>query len=261
MKENGVLLFSKNFLDENFDSDILIGFFASIANFSREALNSVVKNVDLGANNRLVLHAIPEEKLLGAIIGSSLDNTELINEILLNVMLDFIDNFSPNYEIEQIKNANMEKLIDDNLKSRIMQSPRQRYVLSWFMVGPLSYFLMLISIYVTQLLYSFFNVDILLFSQTQIFTELMPALAFLSTANVFILFLLPNLILGYLTPSKKVAYLSSIIHLSVVLTLYSFSTEPLFAFIIVAYLPFAFFLAIIFCYIGLRLSWKKKLVK
>ena len=55
MQENGVLLYSKNFLKEKFDSNLLVGFFASIANFSREALNSVVKNMDLGEDNKLIL--------------------------------------------------------------------------------------------------------------------------------------------------------------------------------------------------------------
>ena len=88
MRENGELLYVKNFLKEKYDSNILIGFFTSIANFSREALGTIVKNLDLGENNKLILTPIPESELLAAAIVSEKDHNELINKIL-NKLSDF----------------------------------------------------------------------------------------------------------------------------------------------------------------------------
>ncbi len=51
LDENGILLYSKEFTrEEQYDDNLLIGFFTSIANFSREALGTAVKNVNLGEN-------------------------------------------------------------------------------------------------------------------------------------------------------------------------------------------------------------------
>lgn len=48
LDEHGILLYSKEFVKEQqYDDNILIGFFTSIANFSREALGTAVKNVNL----------------------------------------------------------------------------------------------------------------------------------------------------------------------------------------------------------------------
>ena len=60
LDESGILLYSKEFSrEEQYDDNLLIGLFTSIANFSREALGTAVKKVNLGENNKLIL--IPHE--------------------------------------------------------------------------------------------------------------------------------------------------------------------------------------------------------
>ena len=93
MDENGLLLYSKNFMKHQYDENILIGFFTSIANFSREALGGVVKNLNLGQNNKLILLPNTEERLLCAAIVGDNDNEDLISRILKNVLQDFIDTY------------------------------------------------------------------------------------------------------------------------------------------------------------------------
>ena len=86
MDENGILLYSKDFIKQHYDENLLIGFFTSIANFSREALGTEVKNVDIGESNKLVLVPIQEERILGAAIVSNRDNDELVTQILKNIL-------------------------------------------------------------------------------------------------------------------------------------------------------------------------------
>jgi len=64
LDESGILLYSKEFTrEEQYDDNLLIGFFTSIANFSREALGTAVKNVNLGENNKLILVPNEDERL------------------------------------------------------------------------------------------------------------------------------------------------------------------------------------------------------
>lgn len=105
LDEHGILLYSKEFVrEQKYDDNILIGFFTSIVNFSREALGTAVKNVNLGENNKLILVPFEDEGLLGAAIVSSHDNNELVTKIIRNITQEFIDSYSPEYNQEKIIN-------------------------------------------------------------------------------------------------------------------------------------------------------------
>jgi len=255
LDENGFLLYSKNFMKEKYDENILIGFFSSIANFSREALGGLVKNVDLGENNKLILIPNSEERILGATVVSTNDNNDLVTLIVKNIMQDFIDSYSPDYDLETIYPDDMERIINNNLRGKIMPSPRIKLLLSWLIVGFLCYFLILLSINVTSFMYTSFNLN-RFFTPEQLFTRFMPILILLSTINIIILFLLPNLILGFLSLNWKIATLNSFIYLGITITLYFYSTEPNFAYIIVGHLPLSLIFSLFFLFIGTRYSSK-----
>ena len=120
MDENGRLLYSKDFVrEQKYDDNLLVGFFTSITNFSREALGTAVKNIDLGENNKLIIIPKQEESLLGAAIVSSNDNNELVAKILKNILREFIDSYAPDYDIEKIIQEEMEKNIQSILKGAL----------------------------------------------------------------------------------------------------------------------------------------------
>ena len=256
LDENGILLYSKNYMKKKYDQNILIGFFSSISNFSREALGTIVKNVDLGENNKLILVPISEERILGAAIVSDNDNNTLVRLILTNIMQDFIDAFSPDYDPDTIFPDDMERIINNNLKGKTMQSPRIRMLMSWLIAGPISYFLILLSINVTYFMYDSFGIN-RLFTPEQLFRRFMPILILLSTANIIILFLLPNLVLGFLALNWKIAVLNSFIYLGITITLYFYSIAPNFAYIIIGHLPLTLIFSLFFLFIGKRYSSKK----
>ncbi|MFX1503405.1 MAG: hypothetical protein ACFFDH_20750 [Promethearchaeota archaeon] len=255
MDENGILLYSKNFTEKKYDENILIGFFSSIANFGREALGTVVKNVDLGENNKLILVPNEEERILGAAVVGTSDNNDLVTVILKNMMQDFIDSYSPDYDPESIFPDEMEEIFNTNLKGKIMQKSIVRILLSWLIVGPLSYLLIYLSINVTLFIFQYFNLN-RFYNAEQLFTTFMPILILLSTVNIIILFLPPNLIFGFLSPNWKIASLNSFIFLGVTITLYFFSSEPQFAYIVVGQLPLTLIFSLFFLFIGIRYSSK-----
>lgn len=256
MDEQGFLLFSKNFMKKQYDDNILIGFFTSIANFSREALNSIVKNVDLGENNKLILYPNVEENLLGAAIVNSNDNNELVSSILKEIMLEFVNLYAPDYDPEKVIQEDIEKVINNNLKGKTLTSPFRRLFLSWIIVGPITPFLIFLSIYATVFIYETLDLNRLL-TPEQLFTRFMPALILLSTANIILSFLLPNLILGYLSPNWKIALINSLIHFTLSIVLYSVSAEPNFVYIVLGQLPLTLIFSLFFMFLGTRLSSKR----
>ncbi|MFX1572481.1 MAG: hypothetical protein ACFFB0_07005 [Promethearchaeota archaeon] len=256
LDENGILLYSKNYMEKNYDQNILIGFFSSISNFSREALGTIVRNVDLGENNKLILVPNIEERILGAAIVSANDNNALVRLILTNILQDFIDTFSPDYDPDLIFPEDMDTIINNNLKRKTMLSPRIRLILSWSIAGPLSYFLILLSINVTYFIYDLFRLNRFI-NPDQLFTRFMPYLILLSTANIIILFLLPNLILGFLASTWRIALLNSFIYFAITITLYFYSVAPNFAYIIVGHLPLTLIFSLFFLFVGMRYSSKK----
>jgi len=160
LDENGILLYSKEFTrEEQYDDNLLIGFFTSIANFSREALGTAVKNVNLGENNKLILVPNEDERLLGAAIVSSNDNNELVTKIIKEILQEFIDSYSPEYDQEKIIQEEMEKVIQDVLLTKIIHSPIVRVTVSWLINIPFTILLIFVSINATLLIYAAFNLN------------------------------------------------------------------------------------------------------
>ncbi len=256
MDDKGKLLYHKDFSrEQKYDDNLLIGFFTSITNFSREALGTEVKTVNLGENNKLIIVPRQDERLIGAAIVSSNDNNELVANILKSILQEFIDSYSPDYDTEKIIQEEMEKNIRSNLKGKVMSSPIIRVVISWLINGSLIYPLILLSIYATLFVFAAFDLDRFLYGD-DLFTKFFPALILLSTGNIIILFLFPNFLFGILSPNRKVAIVNSIIHLVVTIILFAYSTEPFFAYIVIGHLPLTLIFSLFFLFVGIRFSSK-----
>ena len=257
LDENGILLYSKDFTrEELYDDNLLIGFFTSIANFSREALGTVVKNVNLGENNKLILVPHEDERLLGAAIVSSRDNNELVIKIIKEILQEFIDSYSPDYDQEKILHEDMEKIIQDVLRTKIIHSPIIRNVLSWLINVPLTFLLIFVSINVTLLIYAAFNLT-QYFNWDQLFSRFFLSLILISTANIVILFLFPNLLFGFLSTNRNISVINSLLHLGATVALFFYSSEPAFAYIVIGFLPLTLIFTLFFLFIGIRFSSKR----
>lgn len=244
MQENGVLLYSKNFVKEKFDSNLLVGFFASIANFSREALNSVVKNMDLGDENKLILQPMIKEKLITAAIVNSADNNDLINKILNNIVLDFINEVLDEESVENIDNVQVEKIVKENLKRKNFPSQNKLIILSFIILLPLLLAILSVSIFLTNLFEDWF-------------TAIETALMLYSVINLLLLTIFPNLISGLLTPSKKMVLINSLLIITIEIVVYSFFVKQLFRQITIANLPINLILSLAFAYMGQRIAARR----
>ena len=245
MQENGVLLYSKNFKEEKFDSNILIGFFASIANFSREALNSVVRNMDLGDDNKLILQHIAKEKIIVAAIVSSTDNNDLINKIVKNILLDFVNELLIDEDnVENIDNFLVDEIVKENLKRKSFPSQHKLIIISFMILIPLLIGLLSISIVLTNE----FGDWIINFA---------PALMLYSSINLLFLTAVPNLISGILSPSRKVVVMNSLIIMLLEVIAYLFLVDFLFRQIIMANLPINLILSLAFGFAGQRISARR----
>jgi len=261
MDENGRLLYSKNFeKEQKYDDNLLVGFFTSITNFSREALGTAVKTVNLGENNKLIIVPKQDERLLGAAIVSSNDNNELVAKVLKNILQEFIDSYSPDYDTEKIIQEEMEKNIQSNLKGKVISSTIIRVGISWLINGSLIYPLILLSIFTTLFIFTAFDLTQYLYGD-DLFTRFFPALILLSTGNIIILFLFPNYLFGILSPNRRIAIANSIIHLVVTIVLFAYSAEPTFAYIVIGHLPLTLIFSLFFLFAGIRFSSKRFLKK
>ncbi|MFX1257365.1 MAG: hypothetical protein ACFFAN_05880 [Promethearchaeota archaeon] len=264
MKENGMLLYSKNYLEEKekkYDDNILIGFFASLVNFGREAMHTIIQYLDLGHDNKLILLSKSEEKLLAAAIVGSIDDNDLIKKILQNIMQDFISAFSPEYNPDEINIEEVEEIIEDNLKGKISRSLIQRLFFSLLLLIPLSIFLNILNLMTGEAIAQDIYLEEDLYTSEEIYTEIMPAMVLISLFILLIVFVLPNLISGYLCLNIRVAFINSIIYIFLVVIIYFYLVESVFAYVILFYMPLVLIISITCAYIGFKLASKRKIVK
>lgn len=261
IQSNGVLLYSRNFMDVEFDHNILIGFFTSVANFSREALERMVKFVDLGRDEKLVLHEVLEEDLFGAAIVDTKDNDELVHELLNKILQEFIAEYGPYYNPEKIYDERMDTVVDEILKGKTSYSLVKRFIVSWFVLGPMAVILTFAAVAGTLYFLDTFYSGERLFTQSEIFSRLMPQMAILAFIILIIVFGITNLFSGYITLDLRIGFFNSVIYIIVVLLSYIYSVNPVFAYIILAYSPLVLIISFGATYIGYKLAVKKKLLK
>ncbi len=268
LKFNGTLLFSLSdpgrthaIEEDKFDDNIMIGFFASIANFSREALEGVVEYIELGHDNKLILFPNSKEKLLSVAIVSSIDDNDLISKILRNIIQDFIGEYGPDYNPDKIRKEEMLHIIRENLEGKTSYSLRNRIIISWFVLIPLVFFLNYLNITTRDYIFQYLYLDKEVYTQEEIYSEVMPSMVWISLIVLIIVFILPNFISGYLVLNEKFAYLNSVLYIILITSIYFFTIESLFAYVIIAYLPFVFLMSIGFAYIGFSLAKKRKIIR
>jgi len=262
MRFNGTLLYSKNFSEgERFDDNILISFFASLANFSREALESEIEYIDLGHDNKLILFPHASEQLLATAIVSSIDENALIMKILKNILEDFIGAFAPEYNPDKIREEEMEFIIEENISGKTSYPLIKRLIFSWLLLVPLCVFLNFLNIAYGDYIFQNLYLEQDIYTQDEIYTEVLPRMIRISLIILLIVFILPNLISGYLVLNEKFAYLNSVIYIILIMVIYFYTIESVFAYIIFAYLPLVFLISIGFSYIGFRFAKKRKIIR
>jgi hypothetical protein len=150
----------------------------------------------------------------------------------------------------------MEKVIQDVLRTKIIHSPILRLAVSWLINAPFTILLIFLSINATLFIYEAFNLN-QYFNFDQLFSLFFPVLILLSTGNIIILFLFPNLVFGFLSINRNIAVMNSLIHLGVTVVLFFYSSEPAFTYIVLGALPLTLIFSLFFLFIGIRASSKR----
>ncbi len=259
LNSNGRLIYSKNFIQQEQDDNLLIGFFTSIVNFSREALESIIKFVDLGEGNKLILETKPEEEIFGAAIVSSRDNTALASKILNNILEDFLDDFSPDYNITA-KNVNrVDIIIEINLKRKIAPSLKIRLIETWLILIPLGILLTYFNIMATEYFAS--SLYFRFFSMDEILISIIPQVVLISLAELILVFGIANLIAGYFSLNLKLCAINSSLYFIYILTAYFIYVKPVLALIIITFFPFIIVASLVAFYVGHMLALQRKMLK
>lgn len=262
MKYNGTLLFSKIYAEEGkYDDNILIAFFASLANFGREALNRIIQYMDLGADNKLVLVPLAEEELLAVAIVNPIDDNGLIRNILQNILRDFVDLYTPEYNKDEVNEDVVDPLINENLEGKISYSLKYRLILAWIIVVPISILLIFLNLMAIDYFFEYQEEQVPLYTQEDIFLDVLPQAAFITILELIIVLGFPNFILGYIIIHKFGSFMNSSIYTAIILIIYFYIVEPLFAFLIIYYSPLGVIISLGAAYIGLRIGLKRKMIK
>jgi hypothetical protein len=249
MRQNGSLLYSKIFGTQPLqtEEDILIGFFASTANFSKEALQSMVEDVNLGMGKRLILVSSSREKILAAAIVSITDNRDLIKLILDQFLNHFVTKYQPHFQ--NIDQGACDKIISGILESYTVKFSAKRVFLSWLAQG----FLGTIGFGLVTI---FTQIAFVVFGISANFQNLF-AILLIATIDILILFPLPIFISANIVGRKKNAIINFILYW-IYITILLFTT-PQALLIIYGYFPVIIIIGIAFGWLGLNNVNKKKL--
>jgi hypothetical protein len=248
-------MFSK---EEKYDDNILIGFFASLANFGREALNSIIQYIDLGDNNKLVLSPLMNEKLLAVAIVDSLDDNSLIRRISRNILRDFVDLYAPKFKIDEINDVDMDSIINLNLAGKVSAPLIKRLIMAWVIIIPISVLLIILNIMAIDYFFEY-RPEEPLYTQSDIFTEVLPQAAFITLLELIIVMGFPNFLLGRIIINKIYSFLNSSVYTGAILLTYYYVLDPFFAYIIIFYFPLAVIISLGGAYFGYLLGLKRKI--
>lgn len=253
MKTNGVLLhsYSPNAQD---DTDLITGFSASIANFGREALNTVVETIDFGDNKKLVLHPKYEEKLLLVAIAHKQDNIKLVTTILGEIAEEIIGKYAPKYTLDSLA---VEQIISKSLKGKTVKSKALRQAISWLLIIPISIGLMFLSNFITLFMAELLGLNS---GSVDLFRKFLPSIFLIAFILNMILYVGPSILFGFLSLKKTITIFNSIIYVGISLLMFWLFNINTIVFILMSNIPLSLLLSIVFSFLGVSLGKKKKLI-
>ncbi len=258
-RENGVVLYSRNLKEGTMDDQVLVGFFSSITNFSKEALQSTIQQLDLGADTQLVLHYRPKEEIVIAAIADARDDVDKVKQILSTVITDFIDEYGANVEESQVNATTLTESINQLLR----QSTRKRgatmqFIALDFMIAlflPL-YFLM--EAILPSLVTGFFGPGVIV-TTSFLITQFMPRIFLASVIYVFVTVPVPAFVTGFIAGEKRRAWQNFMGFFIIALILLALILQTVLSMIALLYAPFSIVIGLVFSWIGVRMAEKRKL--
>jgi len=261
LRRNGMLLYTKSFIKQPFDENLLLGFFSSVVNFSREGLESVVDFVDLGEESKVIFELNAQENIFGAAIVSVKDNNGLVNTILKTILTNFIDEFSPAYDLELTKNREkMDTILKDSLRRRGTSSLLLRFIISIIVLIGIGVVLTIINIWVFA---NFILVNIPYYiTPDNLIRQTIPILVLGLFAELIVLFGIGNFISGFILLNLRVSILNAVIYFILIILAHLFSLGTIASILIypiLSFLPFVAIASLGGAYLGNEFAKTKRL--
>ncbi len=258
-KENGVVLYSRNLKEGRVDDQVLVGFFSSIANFSKEALQSTIQQLDLGSDTQLVMHYRPKEELIIAALTDARDDVGKVKKILGTIATDFLDEYGANVEESQVNATTLTESITRLLRqsSRRRGATMQFIALDFLIVlyVPL-YFLM--EAIMPLLFQDMFRPGVV-FGENFLFNQFLPRIFIASVLFVFATIPLPTFLTGFIAGEKRRAYINFLGFYIVALILLAVILQTVLSVVALLYSPFSIVIGLVFSWMGTRMAEKRKL--
>ncbi|MFX0101758.1 MAG: hypothetical protein ACFFCS_19495 [Candidatus Hodarchaeota archaeon] len=262
MKENGELLYHSNLSDVILDENLITGFLAAVGNFSREAFKNLIEALDIDDERKLLLYFQQAERFLCAAIVDDRDDNELVHGILRQFCSSIIEEYGNKLDPEYIK----PEILDADLK-RILKGKVAARKPKNFFFGLISAFILWYPLFlgawnvtgliVTSILGSILGND------ARIFDTFLPVMILIIILYVFIMYLIPMMLAGFVSGQFKSAIWVGIFYhafLTLIYVVMGKQTEILLL-ISLAFTPVVVIFMMFFLYVGVRIAGKKKLYK
>jgi hypothetical protein len=251
LRQNGELLYSKNILNIAIEEEVLMGFFASVSNFSQEALQLYVDEISLGEFKKIILVNSPHDKVIIGAIVDRVDSKTAVRRIINELLLKFISNYGPQFSLEQIKSHEVDGMLNGLFGKYVKVHNMRHRIKTWFVFGFLGILVRAISFLIGIRVLGLFNI-----SQQNIDPS---SFALLGTLNVLLLYGFPVFLDGYMAGTQKRAIRNSIIYL--LLIQFSYQGDAILGPILIGFLPVSIILTFLFSFAGVYYASQKYLFK
>jgi len=256
MREDGTLLYSQDLVDEKFNANTLVGFCASITNFGREALRIAVNTVGIGNKNEMILEHITEDELIAVAISSREDDKGLVSRILRNILQDFMDKHSPNYDPSDVDVFDMQMVVKLNVERRTSPPPLYRATLASLVLAASSYGIVMLSVLFAR----YFTLPLV--DEVAINNQKSPVMSLIALYAILLFFTLavPSFIAGYIVGNKNQSLLVGMVSVFISMAWYGIGSQSAIVHIIMLSLPVAIGASLFFAYIGQKMSSRTRLI-
>jgi hypothetical protein len=258
LKLNGVQIFSHDFVEQTIDEQILAGFFASVANFSQEALQSLIDRIDIGDNKTLILYKAPKEKTIYAAIIPDKDDVILCQQVLSDFSDLFNAEFGSSYSPKNFTPTKVMEVFNRVVKPKIVSRNVFRslgaFVISTATIGLIAYLILLF----TEYFYIYMGLEAGETISMEINSNFIVYLLVIASICVFFLYTGPTFLFGFLTGQKLFNRIAIIVIL-VLIELWFFYLRDTLFWVFGVYIPLALVLSVYCSDLGIKFANSRKI--
>ncbi|MHA1684052.1 MAG: hypothetical protein ACTSUE_24145 [Promethearchaeota archaeon] len=261
MKENGELIYYKHMRGESIDENILVGFLAAVGNFGRDLFNGMIDAMGVGEDKKLILHFNQKAQLISAAIVDKRDNNLLVKRILREFTVGIVEEYGTRIDAISVDKSLLERDLKAVLKGKIAARKGRNFFFGLLVALAFLYPLFLAGLYAIMFFVENVVLKLNLSSDTALFSAFLPLMIVAIIIYIFILYLFPMLLSGFVAGQFRFAVWIGVIFHGATLVLYVLSRLVETMFITLSFTPVIIIFMLFFSYIGVRIANRKKLYR